>query len=136
MTALMGGGSGGGGGSAVAPLAVSPGQAAGLIGNMYQDAGLGGLGFSAGANAGGTGVPSPVGSPTPNLQYDMSSAAAAAANQGNLTLDQLALLQGQQSAQQQQGAGFGAGFNTPSSNAPNELGVPASGGGGGDPILT
>jgi len=132
MTALLGGLSGGGSQPEQPALAVGPGEAAGLQEAMARDAGVGGVGFTAGANAGGSGFPQPTGSPTPNLQFDMSSAAGAAANQGNLTLDQLALLQGQQSTQQQGIAGQNAGFNTPTQNTsdPNVLGNPS----GGNPI--
>ena len=123
MSALLGGG------QSSAPtqpaLAVGPGEAAGLVQNMAQDAGMNGVGWAPGANAGGPpgSVPTPTGSPTPNLQFDMSSAAGDAANQGNLTLDQLAMLQGQSNLQNQQTAGENAGFQNTST--PGVLGNPS-----------
>ena len=69
---------------------------------MSQDAGMGGLGWTAGANAGGTGAPQPTGSPTPDLQYDLSQAAAGSQQaQNNISVP--FNLQQQQQALQQQG---------------------------------
>ena len=80
MGAAIGGGGKSGGGGAP-PLAVSPEETAALIRNMYQDAGMGGLGWTAGSNAGGLGVPTPTGSPTPATQFDLAQAAAGSAQQ-------------------------------------------------------
>lgn len=120
MGALLGGGGGGGGGQQ--GPSINPGP---FVSNMEQDLGVMGQGWTPGQLAGGTGTPQPTGAPTPDAQLDFASLAAGAMNQGQLTANQLALI----NANNPNAAGnaFSSGFqSTQGGNSPNQLGNPAS----------
>ena len=113
MASALGGSDKGSGGIGLPPVAIGPGEAGQLLSNMYSDAGLGGLGW----NAAGT---QRVGSPTPDLQYDIAGAEAGPANQAALTNQQIGLIQNQSaggtSGTQSAAGGLSSGFNSPIGN--------------------